>query len=237
MRNKFFRKIINFLLEYPCPLCGCDNTGNHDFNSFCADCLEKLPLFHGQRCRGCGGELDGALEMCRQCLSMPPRPWQNAMSIMQMDAAGKDAIYQLKFAGNTAMARAMAELGAPLLVDKDFTGCDMIVPVPLHWTRLWQRSYNQSELLAKMLARHLNIPVKKPLKRIRPTIRQATLSREERLKNLNKAFAVPHPEKVKDAKILLVDDVLTTGSTLHACAETLLQAGASKIVVFTVARR
>lgn len=232
-----FRKTINFLFEYPCPLCNCDNPANHDFNSFCADCLEKMPLLHGKRCRGCGGELDGALELCRQCLSMPPRPWQNAMSIMQMEGLGQQAIHQLKFSGNTAIARAIAELGAPLLTNEDFTGCDMIVPVPLHWRRYWQRSYNQSELLAKMLSRHLNIPCRKPLKRIRQTISQATLTREERLKNLKNAFAVPHKEQVTGAKILLIDDVLTTGSTLHACAETLLAAGAAKIVIFTAARR
>lgn len=234
---QLFRKILNILWEFPCPLCDCDNPARHDFNTFCPDCLKELPLLSGKRCPGCGGELDGALEQCRQCLSMPPRPWSKAVSVMQMEGVGEKVIYQLKFSGNTAMARAIAELAYPLLNNPEYRQCDMIVPVPLYWKRFLQRGYNQSEVLAKMLARYLDIPVKTPVKRIRHTTRQATLTREERLKNLKGAFAVPKPEKVKDKTILLIDDVLTTGSTLHACAEALCKAGVKDIKVFTVARR
>ena len=156
---------------------------------------------------------------------------------MRMEGNAEKAVYALKFFGNRAMARALAEIAAPLLSHPDFSDIDMIVPVPLHWRRYWQRSYNQSELLAKMLTRYLGKPCNLPLKRIRPTTRQATLSREERLKNLKGAFKVPDTGAVVGKKILLVDDVLTTGSTLHACAEALQAAGTSDIKVFTVARR
>ena len=156
---------------------------------------------------------------------------------MQMKNSGKKVIYALKFSGNTAMARALSELASPLLAHPDFAACDMIVPVPLHWQRYLQRSYNQSALLAKMLSRKINISYKSPLKRIRKTPRQATLSRQERLENLKDAFIVPTPAKVAGKKILLVDDVLTTGATLHCCAEALLKAGAESVVIFTVARR
>ncbi len=232
-----FTRLLNFLWEFPCPLCECDTHRTHDFNSFCTECLKELPLLHGKRCPGCGGELDGALAQCSSCLKMPPRPWKNAISLMQMENSGKKVIYALKFSGNTAMARALSELASPLLAHPDFAGCDMIVPVPLHWQRYLQRSYNQSALLAKMLSRKIDIPYKNPLKRIRKTPRQATLSRQERLNNLNGAFIVPDPTKVAGKKILLVDDVLTTGATLHCCAEALLNAGAESVVIFTVARR
>ena len=218
-------------------MCDCDNLAKHDFNTFCKDCLNQLPMLSGKRCPGCGGELDGALEQCRQCLSMPPRPWSKAVSIFKMEELGQKAIYILKFSGNTAMARAIAELAYPLLNNPEFLQCDMIVPVPLHWIRLLQRGYNQSDVLAKMISGYLHIPVKTPLKRIRATTRQATLTREERLKNLKNAFAVPNPQKVAGKSILLIDDVLTTGSTLHACADALRKAGAADIKVFTVARR
>ncbi len=234
---KCIHKLINYLWEFPCPLCDCDNHHDHNYNSFCADCLEELPLLHGVRCPGCGGELDGVLELCSDCLKMPPRPWHKAMAVMKMTGSAEKVIYRLKFSGSVVMARALAELAVPLLSGPDFTDVDMIVPVPLHWRRYLERSYNQSGILAQMLARQLNKPYKTPLKRIHPTIRQATLSKEERLKNLRGAFAVPLPDKVAGRKILLVDDVLTTGATLHSCAETLLQAGAASIKVFTVARR
>ena len=232
-----FRKILNELWEFPCPLCDCDNPARHDFNTFCKDCLNQLPMLSGKRCPGCGGELDGVLEQCRQCLSMPPRPWSKAVSVLKMEDSGEKVIYQLKFSGNTAMARAIAELAYPLLDNPDFKQCDIIVPVPLYWRRCFQRGYNQSEVLAKMLANYLKLPVKTPLKRIRHTTRQATLTREERLKNLKGAFTVKKPQTVAGKNILLVDDVLTTGSTLHACAEALHQAGVKDIKVFTVARR
>ncbi len=234
---KFFHKTVNFLWEFPCPVCLRDNPLPHNYNAFCRECLDAMPFFHGKRCPGCGAELDGVLEQCKQCLNMPPRPWKNAMSVMKMEGVGEKVIYALKFSGNTAIARALAELSAPLLADPDFSGVDTVVPVPLHWQRAWQRGYNQSEILAQMLAAKLNKPCKNYLKRIRPTIRQATLNRNERLKNLKNAFAVPHPENVRNRKILLVDDVLTTGSTLHACAEELLKAGADSVVIFTAARR
>ena len=234
---KYLSKIINYLWEFPCPLCDCDAGELHSYNSFCLECIKKLPLLHGKRCKGCGGELDGVLELCSHCLKMPPRPWINAMSIMKMEGLAETAIYGLKFRGSTAMARALSEIAVPLLQHDDFLNIDCIVPVPLHWTRYFKRTYNQSELLAKMIAAKLNKPYCNLLKRRRATTRQATLSREERLKNLKGAFAVRSISKVQGTKILLVDDVLTTGATLHACAEALNKAGAGAITVFTAARR
>ena len=154
-----------------------------------------------------------------------------------MEGAGEKAVYELKFSGNRAIARAAAELSAPLLLAEKFDYIDYIVPVPLHYRRFFKRGYNQSEVIASMLAKQLNKPYKNLLKRTRSTQRQATLSREERLKNLQGAFAVKKPAHVSGKKILLVDDVLTTGATLHACAEALQQAGSAEILVFTLARR
>ena len=230
-------KLINFFFEFPCPLCHNDSPIKHGSNSFCLKCLQVLPLLHGKRCPGCGGEQDGVLELCQHCLKMPPRPWSNAISVMKMEGAGEKAVYELKFSGNRAIARAAAELSAPLLLAEKFDDLDYIVPVPLHYRRFFKRGYNQSEVLASMLAKQLNKPYKNLLKRTHSTQRQATLSREERLKNLQGAFAVKNPAHVSGKKILLVDDVLTTGATLHACAEALQQAGSAEILVFTLARR
>jgi len=236
---KFRDKLINMIWEFPCPLCDCDQPQIHDYNTFCAECVKKLPLCHGKRCPGCGGELDGAFELCSSCLKMPPRPWHNAMTLMKMTGLAENVVYGLKFFRILAMSRGIAELAVPLLSHPDFANVDMLVPVPLHWQREWQRSYNQAEVLARILGKKLNKPCKKVLKRIRPTTRQATLNREERLKNLKNAFAVPETkvQLVAGKQILLIDDVLTTGATLHACAEELLKNGAAGVVVFTIARR
>ncbi len=237
MPANFWTRLINALWEFPCPLCGGDHAGPHDFNSFCPDCLATLPLLHGKRCPGCGGELSGAFEYCEKCLAMPPRPWSNARALMAMRDSGERVIYQLKFGHATVMARALGELAAPLLDTPDFRRADLIVPVPLHWFRRWQRGYNQAELLARAIAKRLRKPCQLPLRRIHATRRQATLRREERLQNLRHAFSVPRPSAVQGKIILLIDDVLTTGATLHAASRTLLEAGAREVLVFVAARR
>ena len=159
------------------------------------------------------------------------------MAAMKMLDSGEKAIYDLKFAGKTAIARALAELSAPLLQHDDFAATEIITCVPLHWLRKSMRGYNQSELLARMLASQLHKPFLHTLKRTRIARRQATLNREERLKNLRNVFAAVSPQKIANRRILLVDDVLTTGATLHACTEALLQAGAASVAVFAAARR
>lgn len=114
---------------------------------------------------------------------------------------------------------------------------DMIIPVPLHPSRLREREFNQSLLLADQLSRHLARPVSAAtLVRITATDPQTTLPRQARLQNLRKAFAVRRPENLKEKRILLVDDVFTTGTTLHECAKALRQAGSGPVFALTLAR-
>lgn len=111
------------------------------------------------------------------------------------------------------------------------------MPVPLHVQRLREREFNQSALLANPLSHHLGLPlVLGQLMRIRQTVPQTSLTRKERLTNLREAFAVPQPEKIRGKTILLVDDVMTTGTTIHECANTLLRAGAGQVYAVTLAR-
>ena len=114
---------------------------------------------------------------------------------------------------------------------------DVIVPVPLHPTRLRAREFNQSLLLADQLSRHLSRPVSATnLVRIVATDPQTTLSRQERLRNLRKAFEIRKPQDLAEKRILLVDDVYTTGATLNECAKTLRKAGAGPVFALTLAR-
>jgi ComF family protein len=119
----------------------------------------------------------------------------------------------------------------------DAMDIDVIMPVPLHPARLREREYNQSLLLADQLGRHTRKPVSTSiLLRVLATDPQTTLSRHERLQNLRRAFSVSSPETVAGQRILLVDDVFTTGTTLNECAKVLLAAGAESVDALTAAR-
>jgi ComF family protein len=114
---------------------------------------------------------------------------------------------------------------------------DILMPVPLHPQRLQEREYNQSLLLAHGLSQHLQIPLQLScLLRVRATAPQTSLSKKERLTNLHRAFAIDDVSRVKGQRILLIDDVFTTGTTLHECAKTLRKAGSGAIYGLTLAR-
>jgi ComF family protein len=108
--------------------------------------------------------------------------------------------------------------------------------MPLHWWKRLQRGFNQSELLARDLSRRTGVPVLQAVRRRRKTAAQAGLTHAQRRKNVHGAFAVPRPDRVKGLSLLLVDDVLTTGSTVNACAKALKQAGAGRVCVLTLSR-
>jgi len=113
---------------------------------------------------------------------------------------------------------------------------DAIVPVPLHWRRQWQRGFNQSDLLARGLSRRLGVPLLKALRRTRATGVQAGLRNTGRCRNVAAAFRCPRPRQVGGKRILLIDDVMTTGSTGAASALALKRAGAGRVALLTVAR-
>lgn len=113
---------------------------------------------------------------------------------------------------------------------------DAIVSVPLHWRKQWQRKFNQSELLARAISRRTAIPVVNALKRVKATATQAGLSNTARRRNVAAAFRCRLPEGVRGKRILLIDDVMTTGSTAAACAIALKRAGAVRVALLTVAR-
>ncbi|HWQ55631.1 MAG TPA: ComF family protein [Bryobacteraceae bacterium] len=124
-------------------------------------------------------------------------------------------------------------LGLALPRDQRF---DLVVPVPLHWRRRWSRGFNQSELLAQDMARRCGIPVQNIVRRTRATDVQAGLSNSRRRRNVADAFRVKAREAVAGRRILLVDDVMTTGATASACAAVLKRAGAKSVALLALAR-
>jgi ComF family protein len=113
---------------------------------------------------------------------------------------------------------------------------DAIVPVPLHWRKRWARGFNQSEILSRRLSEYIGIPVVGALRRKRPTATQAGLAGAGRRRNVARAFEVGTGAKLAGAKILLIDDVITTGATASACAVALKRGGAKSVSLLTLAR-
>jgi ComF family protein len=150
----------------------------------------------------------------------------------------RDLIHLLKYGDRLdlvqALGRWMQRAGSELLAD-----ADALVPVPLHWMRLWQRRFNQSSVFARAISELSGVPVADHLlARSRATPPQFGLARKERARNVQGAFEVPKTARgeVKGKKLVLVDDVLTTGATVDACTKALLRAGAARVDVLVLAR-
>ena len=119
----------------------------------------------------------------------------------------------------------------------DSLNYDLIIPVPLHWIKEYSRGFNQAELIGRKISDKFNIPLSKTsLKRIRATPSQIGLSLKERTNNVKGAFSARSSQELSGKRILLVDDVMTTGATVNECSRILLQAGAREVFVYTLAR-
>ncbi len=148
-------------------------------------------------------------------------------------------VKSLKFGHCLEMAPEMARRMFVALVDTlpEIGPVDFLIPVPLHWTRRWRRGFNQSEAIAAELGRLAGVPaMQRNLIRIRRTRRQTALEPGERMRNVEHAFALAEPAALDGRRVLLIDDVFTTGATANVCARVLKEAGAEAVHVFTFAR-
>lgn len=146
----------------------------------------------------------------------------------------RELIHLYKYSGIRTLAGPLGTMMASVLPREQ--RFDLIVPMPLHWLRRWRRGFNQSRLLADTLSRKTGIPVIEAAKRLRSTPPQAGLSNSERRRNVTAAFGAKKRAKLVGRRILLIDDVLTTGATASACAAALKQAGAEHVSVLALAR-
>jgi ComF family protein len=146
----------------------------------------------------------------------------------------RELIHLFKYGRVQTLAEPLGRLLALALPrDQEF---DLIVPMPLHWRKRWQRGFNQSALLASEIGRRSNVPVKNALRRIRPTVPQAGLTNAKRRLNVSGAFRGRRGLTLKNKRVLLVDDVMTTGATAASCARALKLSGATQVTLLTVAR-
>lgn len=225
---------------YPPQCVSCGDATESDFG-LCGPCWRDTGFIGGLTCDQCGTPLPGSDRgeqvLCDDCLRIA-RPWGHGRAVFLYQGNGRKLVLALKHGDRTDLARAlgdwMARTARPLL-----RADTLIVPVPLHWTRLLTRRYNQSALLAQRLGVVLGLPVcPDALLRRRRTATLDGKSRDDRFAALQGALA-PHPRRlarVRGRAVLLVDDVMTSGATLAAGTEALKRAGAREVSVLALAR-
>jgi ComF family protein len=175
-------------------------------------------------------DAEGRCALCRSGL----RGFDAAYSFGAYDGALREMIHLMKYRKVHTLAQPLGDFLLQALPPGE--SFDVVAPVPLHWKRHWDRGFNQSELLARSVARSAGIPLTNALRRVKATATQAGLSNSARRRNVTQAFRCARPGRVQGKHILLVDDVMTTGSTATACAQALKRAGARRVALLTVAR-
>ncbi len=208
--------------------------------AFCPKCFDEIPLLRGPLCLRCGSPLPHELHpesYCGQCLVTPP-PYSSAQSLGRYEGSLHHAINRLKYNNKRSLAGPLGHLLFIATGDRiKSLEIDIILPIPLHSKRLKERGYNQSVLIAEALARYIDVPVELGcLERVRWTTPQVELKGSQREKNVRRAFRVRRPERIKGKRMLLLDDVLTTGATVNEATRTLIKSGATEVHVVTLGR-
>ena len=214
-------------LFYPQRCVGCERRAS---DVLCRACFEALPFVGHPFCRRCGAPTAFEVYGCGECRDKD-FGFDGARAPLRYEGVGKELVHALKYKG---YAHVVEKVMAPLMVDLlDSRRFDGVVPVPLHRVRLAKRGFNQAELMAREVAEKINALVLDKLKVVRRTRDQVELSAEARRANVAGAYASRGPVA---GRILLVDDVFTTGATLSECAGVLRKAGAKEVHALTLCR-
>lgn len=212
-----------------CLLCGLSGQAGRDL---CLPCQLELASL-GPHCRRCALPMGAMVDACPSCQARPPA-FASVQAVFQYGGGVDELIPRLKFHQELAAGRVLAQLMTDAA--QNWSRPQALIPMPLHPERLRQRGFNQAEVLAKPLARALELPMRADLlSRRKPTQAQSRLSKAQRAKNLRDSF-LAHPQRGLPAHVALLDDVLTTGATAEAAARCLLDAGVQEVEVWVVAR-
>ncbi|MBI3091854.1 MAG: ComF family protein [Candidatus Tectomicrobia bacterium] len=239
----WLRRFLDVLLPRTCGTCG-RMLGGADPHQFCGTCWQRITRIVPPLCPRCGipypaatvvpGEIGHVCGACRERRLY----FQAVRCAGRYEGTLQTALQRFKFEERTSLARPLAEL----LVETfglffQRPAFDAIIPVPLHRRRLRQRGYDQAVLLARQVAALLDLPIwAGAIERVRYTQAQVGLSRQARRENVRGAFRVRRPERLAGARLLLIDDVVTTSSTVNECARAAFEAGAERLDVLAVAR-
>jgi ComF family protein len=231
------RGAISLLYPPACELCG-EPIGHFDY--LCAECLAKAPRIKAPFCGTCSEPFDGAITETFSCANCAHRKlfFETAVASYRSRGVVRKIVHDFKYGKQIHLRFPIADwlgetLDDPRLQSRRF---DIVVPVPLHPTRKRERGFNQAELLAELLCARNGLTMRPVLERIRYTTTQTVFDRAERMENLRNAFRLRKKMDVRGLRVLLIDDVLTTGSTLSECARVLKEAGAISVHAATAAR-
>jgi ComF family protein len=231
------RLALNFALPPLCPSC---REPLSEGLGLCAPCWSKLSLIEPPYCARLGIPFvydPGSNLLSMEAIANPPA-YNRARAAVRYDDVARALVHGFKYSDRLdlapMMARWMARAGGELLAE-----AEALIPVPLHWRRQWSRRFNQSAVLAAQISTVSGVTVvRRGLKRVRATSQQVGRSKAERAENVQGAFRVPDESKadIYGRRLILVDDVLTSGATIDSCARALLRAGAANIDVLVFAR-
>jgi len=230
------RSLGKLLLDFALPArcAGCADV-IEEVGAFCPACWGQMEWLGNAGCQRCGLPLAGTeVDHCARCLANPPK-LDRMRAVVAYDEIPRSIVLRLKYGRKVALARTMARYMAPLKGDWDSSA--LIVPVPLHRWRLWGRGFNQSALIARELSQCWGLETdSRILRRYKRTRPLKGLNHTQRRKAVAGAFRANHADGIKGRTIILIDDVLTSGSTAEACARVLRRAGAGRIELICWAR-
>ncbi len=221
-RSELINAFLDFLLPHDCLLCGQEMSGGQ----ICANCRDYLPVVGSPFCRRCGRPVkkEGSCHYCRKQTHVERgRAW------MLFVPPADRLMYHFKYRNKRRLARIFGRaLSLIIKSDHELAQSELIIPVPLHWWKKARRGYNQAMLIAREIGRDCGIDVADILRRSRHTRTQTRLDLDQRRENVANAFVLKKHD-LKDRRLLLVDDVMTTGATINECRRVLLAAGARSV--------
>jgi len=236
--------LFSLFLPVDCKICG-QALEPLNFSYICENCWDKTKWLKMPHCSRCGKPFPASLASrevpsllcaeCRQDLS----PFKKIFAPTLYEGVMKEAIHLLKYRRKKGIMKRLEKILKVYFFQTDlpFSKFDLVVPIPLHRKKLKERGFNQAELLARVIATHFGLElVKNNLQRVKITRSQTSLSKPQRIENIKGAFQFRNKGKFQAKKILLVDDVYTTGTTVREAARVLKKAKAGDVYIFTLAR-
>ncbi len=231
--------IIDLIFPPRCPICRRLMESSHP-SRLCPQCQEEIKFIGGPLCTLCGLPFatdEGEDHLCGNCLT-EKRYFTTARAVGIYQGALRKAIPRFKYRMNSPLAKALGNILATNCQRfLDLSAYDLLIPIPLHKSRLRERGFNQALVLAREIEKRFPLPLDYlNLQRIRDTQPQINLKEKERRKNVRGAFGLREKQKVKGKRILLIDDVYTTGATVNECSRVLRKGGAKRVDILTLAR-